>query len=507
MEFILLMAVTVEVSVFALLSYSHYSASIFWLLLAPNYILLLKNNKLKQFFIVIIVLTIISIPIVNYTLELDSLPLVTKQGFDIITIITALFLLLINYLLINEYIHIYTKENNELSHKNDELREIQKALIESQNFQERFFANVSHELRTPLSTITGLSDILKNEKSNSEIAESLSEASQSLSLLINDLLEFNNIKEGNISFDKVPFSLEESLSKISQMMNFQFKQKNINFILQLSDRCPKKIIADSKRLNQILINIIGNNIRMAENGSVKLKVIPTKIENQSIGLRFEVLFHFSDYQPKYYQNNLNNNHNNNYDSNNQPIIDLDLTEKLVQSKNGKLDIQKMAPNHFQYNLSFRFNIPKPSEPEKKDQPTQTPIFMNDQALAPLKILIVDDNKINLTIAKKQLLLHSPNLEIETKDNGWEALELVNKEPFDTILLDVRMPSISGIEVAQKIRAKLGPNQDTPIIALTADVTEKTTQECEGVGMDKVLSKPYDVNQLLQIISQLSPYEK
>ncbi len=498
-EFALLIAITLEICAFSLFSYNRYPASIFWLLLAPNYILLLKKSSLKNFFIILIVCTIIFIPIINFLLDINYLPSVTNQGFDIITVITALFLLLINYLLIDEYINIYTKENTELTIKNKKLQETKSALLESRNFQERFYANVSHELRTPLSTITGISDLLKTKNIEPDLSNSLYEASRSLNLLIDDFLEFNKIREGKILIQKKPYNLRENLDKISKVLNFQLTQKNIQLLLSISDSCPEYIIGDAKRLNQILINIIGNNIIFNNNGSISLKVSPQSIDNEVVQLHFDIAFHFSGIEGK--KNNSESRYLE-YDGSSQPILGLELTEKIIESKNGKIDIKKNNQNQYSFHLTLDYEI---HNPNKSQSLNTLPKSYNTDLNT--KIMIVDDNKINLTITKKQIELHQPEWQINTQDNGEEALLNILNTDYDTIILDVRMPKISGIEMAEIIRSQSGPNQNKPIIALTADVTEKTTQECLDVGMNTVLSKPYDINDLINTISQYSPYEK
>ncbi len=485
---ILLIIMMLEIYAYTLFFYGIYATTLTWLLMAPNYLFLLKNQKMRWVFIGLVLTLIITTPYLNSLMTSFDFNLESNLSSELYAITTCAIVFIVNLTTLQEHLKVNRENFDELKRNNEELEKIKNELLKSQNFQEEFFASLNHELRTPLSTIFGANDLLKAENANPELVKTIEESSRLLSMLIDEFLEYENIQNEEVTLNKKEFNLYENLEKIASVFSFRFNEKAVDFDLKIHSNTPQYVLGDSKRLNQILLNVIGNCIKNSVQNSISLSVKPISSYDNHVKLQFIITSKL--------KKDLNIIKNAKYQENMFSLMGLELTKKIIKMKRGKIDIEKFPNDGYKYIISLDYEIGSPPEIEIKTEEKIVTSFSG-----PKKILIVDDNKINLTISRKQLLLKNKDFEITTCMSGRQAIELAKNGVYCIILLDIRMPEISGIQVANEIRNSENPNQNTPIVALTADITDQTHEECKEARINHVVSKPYDINFLLKIIEE------
>ncbi len=495
LQLFLIALIFIEFYIYTLCTYHLYPSSLYWFLLMTNYLFFFRNKRERIAFVGLMVGLILSLPFLNAWL-IPVFNFSQNSNYnEWVNIISALFLLLINYTIIQQFIDITNSDFRVIQNKNKSLALVQERLIESQRFQEQFFANINHEMRTPLSTIMGIIDLIRKEGKNTEYVECLHQSAQSLFILIDEFLEYDKINKGEIEFDRKPMNLRKSIEKLSQIFTYLFSEKNIEFSLKVCETTPNFIVADEKRLHQILLNILGNSVKNTQNSWVELSIKPKELSNSFTQIEFEIKNKLRNFKKN---TTTINGLTPSYTEKIPSLLSLSLTQKIIASSEGNLDVEITAGKTNRYTLSMRFQI------SKKHKSREIMEDYEKEKSKKTRILIVDDNKINLIISKKQLLLQNQQLEIDTEEEGEKALILLAKNEYDIILLDIRMPKISGLEIAHHLRTEMKRNQNTPIIALTADITDATKDECTHVGIDAIVSKPFDITDLMEAIDNLNP---
>ncbi len=393
----------------------------------------------------------------------------------------------------NKMIAQIEKQNNELKSakaKSDE------ALIA----KERFLANITHELRTPLNSIIGLSSLIEDSQLNNEQREFLKNiriSSDHLLAIINDLLEFSKIGSGKFKFEKAEFSIRRTLDRIERSMEFELKNRQLDFRIHIDPEIPNLLIGDEFRLNQILINLIGNAIKFTPKGSIKTSLIKLsedenkytiefRVEDTGIGIskdKQEIIFESFTQE--------SSSTNRKYGGTG---LGLTITKQLVEMQGGKISVESEKDK----GSCFIFVLPfdKKAEPAPEMNPAN---YINT---GNLKILIVDDNAMNLLFTKA--FLEKNNFHATISDNGTDAIEKLKNEDFNIVLLDLHMPNIDGYELSQKIRAlSEEKKRKIPIIALTAAATINEIKKCFESGMNDYVIKPFKKEELITKILTLS----
>ena len=390
------------------------------------------------------------------------------------------------------------KQNNELKTAKNQSDDALKA-------KERFLANMTHELRTPLTSIVGLSSLLEETEMNNEQKEYLQNIKQSsdhLLAIINDLLEFSKLGTGKLNLEKSQFSVRKTIQRIERSMEFELKNRKLEFITSIDEAIPHSIIGDEYRLNQILINLVGNAIKFTPNGSICIEVKKISESSNHVELEFwvidtgigivkekqEIIFESftqesSDTNRKYGGSGLG----------------LAITKQLIEIQNGSIRVKSEKGK----GSSFVFTIPYQKKQDiNSDKYKDQMILLENN-----KVLLVDDNEMNLLFTKS--LLDKNNLKTKICNDGEEALQKLKDEDFDIILLDLHMPKMDGYELSRIIRNFTDKKKSSiPIIALTAAATLNEIKKCFDSGMNDYLVKPFKKDELIsKIISLLLNHPK
>ncbi len=389
------------------------------------------------------------------------------------------------------------------------IKEFQQGLIrskelaeESKKMKENFLANMSHELRTPINGIMGITHLLKGTMMNEQqtnMLELIETSSKSLLGVINDVLDLSKIEAGKFAIVRGNTDVRQLVRAVSDLLGFRATEKHLSLVVEISDKVPQFIYADSLRLNQILMNLVGNALKFTEKGMVKVLVKLEEAKNDKVKLSFRVEDSgigipedklktiFDSY------NQVQNSGTRNYGGTG---LGLTIVKRLSDLKGGTLDVESEQGRGSTFTFTNWYTTM--AEPDKEPD-------VEVGSLVPfenLRVLLAEDNTINQFIAVK--LLQEWNAVTEVAENGIKALELFKEKDFDIILMDTQMPLMDGYEAARKIRSEFPDNKrNIPIISVTAAVLKSEQQEAMDAGMNAVIPKPYDPVLLYKKIKSLT----
>jgi signal transduction histidine kinase/ActR/RegA family two-component response regulator len=395
-------------------------------------------------------------------------------------------------LLIFERTNALNAKNEELEEKNKILAEQQKRIIKTSKIKEQFLSNVSHELRTPLNAVVGLTDLLIEGKTNGgQNLLTLRHSTNNLLRIINDILDFSKVDNNQFEFISEPFNLHQSLDSIHQVYRANASIKNIAFNYAVSPQLPVELIGDGVRLSQVLANLLSNAIKFTIEGQVDFGCTVVRRSEKKVTIKFTI----KDTGIGIAKENQERVFEKFTQLNGAEIagtgLGLSIVYKMVESLEGEVSLYSELGEGSEFSLLLTYPIHKDS-----------PMIMTDTPVKDLSnksILIVEDNVINQMVAKQ--LLSNQNPEIFIANNGEEAYEICKTIRFDAILMDVHMPIMNGFEATLVIR-KDGINTNTPIIALTANITEETKNEAISSGMNDFVGKPFKADVLVNKIKSV-----
>ncbi|UPS91982.1 ATP-binding protein [Bizionia sp. M204] len=402
-----------------------------------------------------------------------------------IALITILSLLTLSLYKNN---NIRLKTNNMLHIKNSELIvAMEKAELASKT-KANFLSTVTHELRTPLYAVTGLTNMLLDEdpKPNQiQHLKSLKFSGEYLLTFINDILQINKIEANKVDVEPENFNLKKKMTNVIAALNNSASDNNTQLHLEYDMDIPETYNADQLKISQILINLIGNSIKFTKDGDIWIRAKKLKQDGDYYTIRFEVedngIGISKEKQERLFESFSQGSIqiNRKYGGTG---LGLSIVKGLIDILKGniylKSEIGKGSNFIFEVPMKYAAPVAKPKKIEYFNNVTEID-------LENIKILVVEDNKINQMITKK--ILNKMKLNCEIVDNGEEAVEKVRTEAFDVVLMDIHMPGISGLEATKRIR-KFNP--DLTIFALTAVTIEDKMHEFDEAGFTDIISKPF-----------------
>jgi PAS domain S-box-containing protein len=367
----------------------------------------------------------------------------------------------------------------------------------------RFLSNMSHELRTPLNGIIGTSNILLQEEfldSQKPYFEVLKHSSEHMLHLVNDILDFSKLEAGKMELEFTAFNLREFMQKAANPFLTGPANQQVPLLLDIDDSLDMSIVADETRLKQVLNNLLANARKFTEKGQILLTAKAESVKSQSVQVRFSI----RDTGIGIPANKLRQI----FDSFTQADAEttrkyggtglgLAISKALVDMMGGQLKVESEPGQGSDFYFTIELKIARNQKSYVNEGKTQEMIN-----LAGLRILLAEDNPINMIVAKR--FLEKWNVEVHEATNGLQALDLFAVKEFDLLLIDLEMPEMDGAQAVTEIRRK---NNTVPIVAFTAAVYEDMHTDLLHKGFTDFIHKPFRPEDLHRKILQLTAYDK
>ncbi|KAB0303473.1 response regulator [Vibrio fortis] len=364
---------------------------------------------------------------------------------------------------------------------------------ESERSTRDFVAMINHELRTPLNGLLGSAELISDTELTEpqrEIINNLSQSGEFLRTIINDLLDYSKINAGMLELIPKTFALRDLKNTIESIFINRATEKQLDFTISIGKQVPAYFNGDLERITQLFVNLIGNAIKFTEEGHVRVDVswkdgqFVFAVEDTGVGIAETAINTLFDPFTQ-----ADRSSSRNYEGTG---LGLAICRKLVSLMNGHISVKSEQGVGTTFTIALPLIVVETSHYEEKVKES----IVSDTGLSLLKVLVVDDIKMNQIIIQQMLRKHE--IEPAIANNGVEGFELASANEYDVVFMDCRMPIMDGFEATEKLRAK---GYTKSIVALTAGTTLEERERCIECGMDDILSKPYTANDLKEMLKK------
>lgn len=360
-----------------------------------------------------------------------------------------------------------------------------------------FLSSMSHEIRTPLNAIVGFSEFVKTSKTIEEAQENADDilsASKTLLEILNGILDISKIEAGKLEIVETQYNAIELFDEVVRLIKPRTAQKGLEFKVKIAEDLPQYLYGDYVNLKKSTINLLTNAVKYTKEGWIEFTVnfvnkdgvcrLLISVEDTGRGIKAEDIEKLFDQFQR-----LEEDRNTTTEGTG---LGLAITKQIMELMGGKVIVQSVYGRGSKFSLSLDQKIVEKPTTIVVEQVNEFDDFSNK------RVLIVDDNKLNLKIASKFLAKH--NIQTDEAIDGYECLDKVNTKQYDLILLDIMMPGISGVETLQKLKEI--PGFDIPVIAFTANAVAGMKEEYLKQGFDDYISKPIEIGELERILKTL-----
>ena len=422
------------------------------------------------------------------------------------------------------YIRLLTRQKKHLEStvaaRTAELSKAKERAEHSERVKQQFLANMSHEIRTPMNAIAGMSTVLKRNEhlpAQRPHIDAIATSSESLLTIVNEILDLSKIEAGKLEMEKAPFEPRAVIDQVMEVMRYRAEEKGLQLGSTIANDVPTAVIGDATRLQQVLMNLVGNAIKFTERGSVSIELDVKEKLTDALMLRCIVTDTGIGIAPTRLHRvfdeftQAESDHTRRFGGTG---LGLTICKRMVEMQGGTISATSIPGK----GSSFTFTIPYTTAPSigtlsvvgsgNEAHPRSLNGRSSDLPLRELHILLVEDNKLNVLVAQEELMDAIPGVRIAVATNGKMALDMHAANHYDLILMDVQMPVMDGYEATREIRAfGDGPDKKPgmleksriPILAMTANVMQAEVQQCVDAGMDGFIPKPFKQQDLLEAI--------
>ncbi len=405
------------------------------------------------------------------------------------------FLILTSTSILVTFIMYFTIENPDVKMIN-ELEFARKQAEKANRAKTDFLSSMSHEIRTPLNAIVGLSEVIKESNNLDEIHEDANDvvmASQTLLEIVNGILDISKIEADKMEIIETNYSPLEVFNELAKLSELRIGEKEIKLICNFAEDIPNTLFGDKGKVKQIITNLLTNAVKYTEKGYIYFDI---KCINEKDICKLQITVSDTGRGIKESQMSVLFTKFQRLDEDRNTTIEgtglgLAITKSLVEMMGGKIVV------HSTYGEGSKFTVFL--NQKMSNQPKTKKIDDNvDITYDSKRVLVVDDNKLNIKVASK--ILREFNLNIESAESGYECIDKINNgEKFDIILLDIMMPKMGGVETLNKLKEI--NSFKTPVIALTADAMQGVENGYIELGFDGYLAKPIEKTELIKVLNK------
>jgi signal transduction histidine kinase len=448
-------------------------------------------------------------PVAVFELYVDLTPLAQavdaaqlRQALIVSSVMAALFLAL--YLIVRRGARIIEGQHENLAAAHGEIESARHAADEANAAKSRFLAHMSHEIRTPMHGMLGMTELLARtplDAAQARYTHTIARSGQALMTILNDILDLSKIEAGKLQIEAHAFEPRAAVKDVCDLMTARATAKGLQLAVEFAPTLPARLVGDALRLQQVLHNLVGNAVKFTRQGRIVVTVQPGAdarwrfiVSDTGIGIDAERLSHLFD----------------SFTQADGSIarqfggtgLGLAISRQLVELMGGRIEV-KSSPGG---GSTFAFELPLPTAdggddvaaPARQrqllaralDAGPQAPAVPADRDTPAPAVLLVEDNPVNVLYA--EAVLQSMGVRVTVAGDGQEAIDAVQRETYELILMDCHMPGLDGLAATPRIRAleaELGRSR-TPIVALSASAMADERERCLEAGMDDFLAKPF-----------------
>ncbi len=386
--------------------------------------------------------------------------------------------------------------------KEKELKDIQE---KADKLKHQFMANMSHEIRTPMNAIIGMSRLLLDKSPNSDQLRYLNAiqlSANNLMSIINDILDITKIESGKVMIEHKDYVFRELIQSVQDLFLLKAEEKSIELRFTIDDKIPVRLNGDLTRVNQILVNLVGNGVKFTDKGFVELKATMVDRDNKHF-LTFEVSDTGVGIAPENLESIFESFIQEGMESDRKfggTGLGLTICRELTRLMGGDITVKSVLGKGTTFIATLETGIAEVQEIAEPEKHTHVPQV---KTLDNLKILLVEDNDFNRLVAIDTLNENLPLAIVDQAVNGEEAVNMVRTKNYDLVLMDIQMPVMDGVTATKIIRNSLAePARSVKILALTANVLQEDLIKYFDVGMDDYVAKPFQVDELISKMEKL-----